>query len=174
MAFIFVVEDGSADPDANSYADQDFAIDYITSNVNQGEAFLAADDETQQYHLVRASRYLDQTVVWYGKRVDRESGLRWPRAGVYDQDGFEIPDDEIPIDLQYATCELATYLANGDDYTNPQGIQGFKQIEVDVINLRMNDDYVRQSIPTTIIDMVSALGAVQSGIKPQFRKIKRV
>lgn len=170
MAFTFVVETGTADPDANSYTTVEYFRDYIVTN-SYVDISLLTDDQIE-YGLVRASKYLDNMVAWNGTRVDDESGLRWPRAGVYDADGFEIPSDVIPFVLQDAVCEFFGYLLTSD-WTAPEDSRGLKQIEVDSINLRWADNYVRPSMPDYLVAMLAALGNVNNGVRPAFKKIIR-
>jgi len=172
MAFVFTVETGSADSDANSYTTVEFADDYIAANAFASADWLSRTEDAKQKLLVRASKYLDRNVRWNGTRVDGESGLRWPRSGVYDADGFEIPDDMIPIVLQEAVCELASYLMN-DDWTAPQGARGIRELKVDVIDIKFDSDMVRGTLPDFIIQMLSDLGEVNSGRRPAFKQIIR-
>lgn len=172
MAIDFTVETGNADPDANSYVDVGYFDDYAATNPFRSSMQAALPTESREILLVRASKYIDVTVKWNGTRVDQDSGLRWPRAGVYDADGFEISDDTIPPALKDATCELALYLMD-EDWTSPQGQRGFQQIQVDVIDIKMTDNYVRPSLPDLVIDMLNALGSVNRGTRPAFRKIIR-
>lgn len=172
MALIFTVETGNADPDANSYGAVEDADDYISTLAQSSDWDALVEDDKEKF-LVRASRYIDQVVKWNGCRVDQDSGLRWPRAGCYDQDGFEISDDVIPILLQQAVFEFAAYLASGEDYTTPSGTLGFKEIKVDVIDLKMDITHIRASLPDYVIEMLQCLGEVQRGTRPAFKKIVR-
>lgn len=172
MTFSFTVETGTGDPDANSYVDVDTANDYISTNSYASPNWDALSDDEKEKALSRATRYIDNIVDWNGTRVDQDSGLRWPRAGAYDQDGFEIPDDVIPQILMDAVCEFASLVIT-EDWTGTQGTRGFRQIEVDVINLKMDDSYVRPSLPSYIIDMLASLGAVNRGTRPSFKRIIR-
>ena len=174
MAFVFVVETGDCDPDANSYASVDFADDYISTNASVAADWAALTDDEKEKYLVRASKYLDRMVQWNGDRVDDESGLRWPRSGAYDADGFEIPDNVIPEVLQEAVCELASLLATGTDWTQPQDGRGLKELKVDVIELAYDvDTATRASLPDYVIQMLSDLGSVTTGRRPAFKKIIR-
>ncbi|UTC29874.1 hypothetical protein BAJUN_02680 [Bajunvirus bajun] len=172
MAFSFVVETGMGDSDATSYVDVDFADDYVESNIHASDSWLALEEEDKQRLLVRSSRYIDRMVEWNGERVDGDSGLRWPRAGVYDMDGFVIHDDSIPRALKEAVCEFATYLMS-DDWTAPQGSRGLKEIQVDVIELKFDDTFVRGSMPDFIMQLLEGLGVVKTGRRPAFKKIIR-
>jgi len=172
MSFIFTVEVGDADPDANSYADLDYADAYISANSYAYANWTALDETAQQAALIRATKYIDTMVEWYGSRVDPESGLRWPRSGVYDADGFEFPDDQIPAILQDATCELASLLIT-DDWTQSQPTKGMKELKVDVIELQFDTKMTRPSLPDFVIEMLSDLGSVKRGTRPAFKKIIR-
>jgi hypothetical protein len=172
MAFSFVVEDGSADADATSYVEVEFADGYIDANAFVSADWLALDDDEKQRLLVRSSKTLDRLVKWDGERVDSESGLRWPRSGAYDRDGFEIAEDSIPIQLQEAVCELAVYLMSSD-WTNLEGSRGIKEVQVDVIDVKFDTSNNRASLPFAVQSMLEGLGSVKSGTRPAFKKILR-
>lgn len=173
MAFSFVVEDGSADSDATSYCTVEFADDYIDANIHASSDWLGLEEETKQRLLVRASRYLDRIMTWEGERVDQDSGLRWPRCGVYDADNFLIADDVIPPALKEATAEMASYLQN-DDWTNPDEGRGLKEVSVDVIDIKFDTTRSEKlSVPSTVLAILEGLGLVKSGRRPAFKKIIR-
>lgn len=172
MAFIFVVEDGSADSDANSYSSVEFADDYTEANIHASAAWLDLEEEDKQRLLVRSSKVLDFRFKWNGQRVEQDSGLKWPRAGVYDEDGFLIRDDVIPKILQEATCEFAIYLMD-TDWTAPRENDEFKEIQVDVIDIKFDTNFRRAYIPPTIIAMLEGLGASNTGNRPGFKRIVR-
>jgi hypothetical protein len=172
MAFSFVVETGEADSDATSYADVAFADDYVEANIHASADWLALEEEDKQRLLVRSSKVLDFRFKWNGQRVDQDSGLKWPRAGVYDEDGFQIADDVIPRILKEATVEFAVYLMS-DDWTAPRENDQFKEIQVDVIDIKFDTDYRRAYIPPTIVAMLTELGNSNTGLRPGFKRIVR-
>lgn len=174
MAFSFVVEDGSADSDATSYCELEFADDYIEANIHVSTEWFDLEEEDRQRLLVRASKYLDRQVNWNGERVDQDSGLRWPRSGVYDSDGFEIPDNVIPVALKEAVAEFASYLMT-DDWTRQEGGgNGLKEVKVDVIDVKFDTDMsARGSVPSQVIAILDGLGTVNTGKRPGFKKIIR-
>lgn len=172
MAFSFVVEIGEVDPDATSYCDVEFADGYIETNTFQSAEWLALDEEIKQRLLVRSSRMLDVWFLWKGQRVDPDSGLKWPRAGVYDEDGFCIPDNVIPTLLKQATAEFATYLAN-DDWTAPRDADQFKKLTVDVLDVQYNTDFRRGYMPRTLVQMLLPIGIGSTGNRPGFKRVVR-
>lgn len=172
MSFVFTVETGVGDSDANSYASVEFADDYIVSNTYASAQWMALDDLSKQYMLVRASRNIDARTRWKGQRAYQEQGLKWPRCGVYDEDGFQITDDCVPIIVQMAVCEFATYLMD-DDWTAPIAQLGLREIQVDVIDIKYQPGYIRPALPDTVIAMLAPLGLVDTGRRPAFKPIVR-
>ncbi len=66
--------------------------------------------DTVEGALFRSSNTLDAMVAGRvsGVKTDGRAQLRlFPREGMYDAEGNEIEDDEIPIEMEYATYELA-------------------------------------------------------------------
>lgn len=171
MAFTFVVETGNGDPDANSFASVFFADDYIASNVFAFSAWDALDPEDKERFLVRASLYISRMVKWAGSKTDPENGLPFPRTGVYDSDGFEVPADSVPILVQQATCEVASQLASGNDWTSKSNTYGMTEIQVDVIDIKFDSSMTRASLPDFVMQMLADFGRVTSGRRPQFKPI---
>lgn len=172
MALEFVVETGDADPDATSYCSVEYADDYIGINVHASADWLAQTESAKQHLLMRSSKYLDQMVQWEGERVDEDSGLRWPRSGVYDRDGFLIPPDRIPEALIDATAELAAYLLESD-WTRLESGRGLKEVQVDVIELKFETSFTRGTLPNHILAILDGLGDINTGRRPAFKKISR-
>lgn len=172
MAFSFVVEEGTADPDANSYVTVEFADDYAETNTFHSADWLALSDDTKERLLVRSSKIIDARIRWNGDRVDEDSGLRWPRSGVYDRDGFLIADNVIPVILQEAVVEFALYLMSYD-WTAPRTNSEFRQIEVGPINIRFDQEYSQGAFPDIISSMLDGLGYLDEGRRPAFKKVIR-
>lgn len=174
MAFSFVVEDGSADSEATSYCTVEFADDYIEANIYASTEWLALEEEDKERLLVRASRHLDRNFVWEGLRVDQDSGLRWPRSGVYDADNFLICPDVIPEVLKEATAEMASYLMQNDWTNAEEGRSGLKEVKVDVIEVKFDTGLSsRGVIPSAVSALLLGLGTAETGHKPRFKKIVR-
>ncbi|UTC29079.1 hypothetical protein MARCHEWKA_05700 [Brevundimonas phage vB_BpoS-Marchewka] len=175
MAFNFVVEDGLGDPQANSYCTVEFADDYIEANGHISADWLDQEEEDKQRLLVRASKVLDIRFKWHGTRVEPDSGLAWPRAGVT-LDGVMIPDNVIPRLLKEATAEFAAYLMTSDwTRANADGGSGeFSEIKVDVIQVKFKDSGEREGVmPEFLLAMLEDLGAAKTGRRPGFKRIVR-
>lgn len=172
MAFSFVVESGIGDPDANAYCDVEFADDYIDSNTFQSADWLALTTDKKERLLVRSSKIIDARIAWNGDRIEEDSGLRWPRSGVYDRDGFLIADDVIPTTLKEAIAEFAVYLMNYD-WTAPYTNNAFKQIQVGPIDIKFDEKFEQGAFPDIIAQMLDGLGYLNAGRRPAFKKIVR-
>ena len=109
-----VVEDGTGLANANSFISQSYFEIYSSE---RGRDLSPYSDENKITALIRASEYLSESFNWKGIRKkgrNYEDGtefqaLAWPRYGVTDDDGFYVPDDEIPREVQWATAEAAFY-----------------------------------------------------------------
>jgi hypothetical protein len=80
MAFSFVVETGTADSDATSYATVEFADDYVEANTSRLRTGLRWTRRTSSASSSASSKVLDIRFKWNGQRVDQDSGLKWPRV----------------------------------------------------------------------------------------------
>ena len=78
-------------------------------HVARGRAWLTSSTPDRTAALVRASDYVDSLRAAYtGAKVDgRDQFREWPRVGATDTSGNAIPDDEVPIEIERATYELA-------------------------------------------------------------------
>lgn len=76
----------------------------------------AASETARNGALQRASDYVDNK---YRSRFPgvktggRAQAAEWPRTGALDVAGATIPTDEIPVEIEYATYELALLIVKG-------------------------------------------------------------
>jgi hypothetical protein len=149
-------EDGTLVPDADSYvtlvdADAYFAIDAVFAPV-----WDALEDAEKEAYLKWATRLLDQKVVWNGRRVDRDSSLRWPRTGVYDRDRQLVDDNVIPLQLQEVTFEVAKYLIAGNDPTTSLDAEYIRKLKADVVEIEYQEGTLQPSGPPPFINSLLA------------------
>lgn len=113
----FVVETGAGLSNANSYASLDTAIAYA---LDRGLTFATSPSSLGEQALVRATQAVDSLyrLRFSGtKHNGRSQALEWPRDNATDIDGETIANNEIPIEVIHATCELAVR-----EFTNPNSI----------------------------------------------------
>ncbi len=121
------VEDGSVVPNANSFIDlsdaRDMALDMGIS---------IADDDTEAETQLRQSYY--QLVRSYQNRLQgtivsqSQTGI-FPRFNVY-ANGFLVPSDSIPVDVQRAQLEYGNAINGGADFNKTADDQELKKFDV--------------------------------------------
>lgn len=94
--------------DVNCYLSRVDAEAYLGDALH-AVAWMAAEGATKDQSLVTATRMLDRQ-DWVGERATDVQVLDWPRTGVTDENGVEVPSDETPQFILDATCELAVAL----------------------------------------------------------------
>ena len=113
-----IVESGAGLPNSESYASDTYADTY---HVNRGNSAWAALTVPQKEAALRkATDYLTRTFRsrWNGYRTKPEvQALDWPRQNVYIEENgvvLIIEDDEIPIEVKNACCEMALKSTTAD------------------------------------------------------------
>ncbi len=97
------------DPDAinaNSYVTLDQADDYFNASF-QCEQWFDYSPTQKEGLLAQSTRRID-TIIFDGTKVNNQRNLQWPRSGIVDRDGASVTG--LPINLIYATCEMAKWI----------------------------------------------------------------
>jgi DnaT-like ssDNA binding protein len=110
----FVVETGVALPDANSYCSVEFADSFNRMQID-GQNWEYLDLTDKQIRLSTASRLIDGSFDFHGRRISPFQPLEFPRYGLRNRDGFIIPAAPLPNFLKCATAELARILGERVD-----------------------------------------------------------
>ena len=82
---ILIKEDGSAKPDANSYASVAEGDTYHEAHL-YATAWTAATPETKEKALLMATRLIDGQYQFHGFRATSTQALQWPRQSCPDPD----------------------------------------------------------------------------------------
>lgn len=146
MALTLVTTPKSAS--ANSYASVAEANSYFEKRLHKS-TWEDADDEDKKIALIWATQLLDEKVQWDGIQSDSNGALRFPRIGLYTQDGNEIDSDTIPQFLKNATAEFAMHLIAEDRTAEAnRDLKGFKSITADVIQVKVDTNSMNSQKPT--------------------------
>ena len=139
-----VVEDGTGLSTANSYCSIVDADDHHSMRLHNTTWTSIASDTQKEMALMWASRLLDEEVDWYGVKTAEDSGLRWPRTGVYDKDNDLIGESEMPTDVVRATAEFAMFLV-AEDRSLESDLMGFKHLEAekDSEDVHETEEYIQ-------------------------------
>lgn len=122
-------------PDRIAYVEVDECDSY---HVARGNAAWTGDTEAKQAAIVRATAFIDANYRsrFPGQKTNgRSQTLEWPRENydssfVTDDEGFDIANDEIPIEICDATCEAALRELTSPGSLMPDMERGGKLIEM--------------------------------------------
>lgn len=156
LAMTLIATAGSAS--ANSYATRAQADAYHQTHLYNA-TWLAADDWQREAALIWATRLLDAQVEWVGQKISSVPALRWPRAGVTDQDGWALASETIPTFLVQATAELARRLLL-EDRTGERSI-GMTSVTAGSVTVEFDKHDVPPVLPPAVRAMVEPFGVVK-------------
>jgi hypothetical protein len=114
----FVVEDGTAKTDAESYISVTDADDYVTAYANADDVTLwdALADSDKEKALRIGTQYIDLCFNFKSVKSTRTQALAWPRLAVQDDEGYYVSDyNQIPECLKRAAVEAALRHVAGDN-----------------------------------------------------------
>lgn len=101
-----IVEDGTGRADADSLDTMTFLDSYHAAMGNI--AWAAADLDDREAAARRASRNISDAYKWSGWPLNpRVQAFSWPRINVVDGDGYSVPSDEVPDEIQRAVAIVA-------------------------------------------------------------------
>ena len=138
----------------NTYITLSKADTYFSNRLHTATWDNAINDEKEKA-LKWATSLMENRVVWKGRKADSTQTLQWPRSGLLDYYGNEVPSDTIPQSVKAVQCELANYLLETNPLTVPGGI---KSMDLDGISLDMTD--AGQTIPPKLFKPVEIFGSL--------------
>lgn len=171
------LEDGTCVAAANAFVARAAFIAWASDYY---PATTVDDDTTTDGAIMRASSWISSYPEWDGSMTCGRGlqGLAWPRSGVTDCNGDDVPDDEVPTEV-----EQATFYASMAELTTP-GIltptitpgQQVKRVKVDVIEQEFmtpvdqgaastpNPVETLRPVLTAVNDLLRCLGSVPNGM----------
>lgn len=96
--------------DANSYVTHEEADAFMAEHAH-GEPWIE-HPEHQAPALITATRLLDRQRL-AGRPTEADQPLAWPRSGLTDEDGRDVPEDVVPERVKRAQMEWALLLVQG-------------------------------------------------------------
>jgi hypothetical protein len=107
----FVVEDGTGRADATSLVSLEKANTYWTDRplTTGGVAWNAISTAERQERLIVASDYIrnQKRYRWRGTKKTYAQRMPFPRTGLMERDGQEVPDNVVPHQVEEAVMFLA-------------------------------------------------------------------
>lgn len=156
-----IVEDGSGLPNANSYCDLDYALEYCT---NKGyTSWLSLSETEQKVFIIRGTEFVDNFYMWKGRKGKGSQALSFPRLDLYDDDRYLISG--IPDKLKRACLEAAFLnstsgadtLFTTKDENGAIKRQKVDSLEVEYFNNQQNETNMEAVDYTTIYDILNKL-----------------
>ena len=149
--------------DANSYVAVAFADDYFTTRLNSAWWALLTTAEKQAY-LVTGTLTLETWVTWRGTPAEDTQALHWPAEDALDCKGTEIDEDTIPIAVQRAVCEQASYSYSVDPSEVPTAVQkGILSASVGSLEVEFDSGNVPSRLGKTAIGLTNCYGTPKPG-----------
>jgi hypothetical protein len=103
---------------ANAYVSLADANTYNSDERLHNSEWTSASTSDREASIIWATKLLDQ-VDWSGWKTDSSQALRYPRAYVWDLDGYPFDSTVIPNWLEDATADLAYHLVVTDRTADP-------------------------------------------------------
>jgi hypothetical protein len=98
--------------------------------------------------------------VWLGSPATTTQALAWPRTGMHNQNGGDIPSDVIPQGLKTAVAELAGQLSKSDRFLdNSTLVQGISSLRAGSVSLTFKNAAefeIIKILPDIIYEFLSA------------------
>ena len=157
----FVVEDGTGLPNANSYCDLDYALEYCVSKGYTN--WLTLTEDMQKIYIIRGTEFVDNFYNWKGRRGSQSQSMAFPRLDLFDEDHYEIRG--VPDKLKKA-CIEAAFLnsSSGSDtlFTTKDENGAIKRqkvdsLEVEYFSNQQNETNINAVDYTTIYDILNKL-----------------
>ncbi len=144
---------------ANAYVDETVATAYMDGK-RGASAWGSATTPDREQAIVAATTRIDEE-KYIGVTADSitPQRLKFPRAGMDDEDGAVIANDVIPEPIRRATMELALEMVkSGDvDLYGPTGLEGFEEIKVGSLEVTPKQETRAggKALPSAVIRLLS-------------------
>ena len=144
---------------SNSYGTLDELKAYF-ANRDEASEFLAEGDSVLIARMIQACLINDTVLKAYGAIASDTQSLEFPRKDLYDKHGRYYKDNIIPDKIKYAQFEQALYLYTNDIRTPSILTQGFKEAKLDVMQIKLDTDFVPKKLSYDAIDFLELFGEV--------------
>ena len=156
-----IVEDGSGLPNANSYCNLDYALEYCT--MKGYTSWQSLSENEQKVFIIRGTEFVDNFYNWRGRKGCGSQALSFPRIDLYDDDQYLIHG--IPEKLKKACIEAAFLnstsgadtLFSTKDENGAIKKQKVDTLEVEYFSNQQNETNLNNVDYTSIYDILNKL-----------------
>ncbi|MBT7338997.1 MAG: hypothetical protein HN802_04845 [Candidatus Jacksonbacteria bacterium] len=143
---------------ANAYCTVAEADDY--NDLFPSDTSWNGTTAVKEANIKLATLWLDQRITWYGRVETLTQSLRVPRAEWVDRDSYSVAVATVPVDIKYATAELAMRIHDGTvGSLNTLGA-GLKSTKVEGVDVVFDHTDTSGLLPNHIKVMLSHWGFV--------------
>ena len=148
-------------PGLQAYASVTFADTYFSTRRLFNTNWTNATTGDRESALAWAAILLNN-VKFKGEKVNLDDILDWPRTSVVKANhSYELyTNEELPIVLQYANCELALHLLEKDRTVLYEENLGLNSLSVSDISLSFDNTRKETTIPSYIYNMLKPISYI--------------
>lgn len=148
----------------NSYITLANANTYMGATL-QAAVWSALADATKEAALITAARMIDRQ-AWQGTKTGDPQVMAWPRSGLVDKDGAEVPSNTVPQQVVDAQCELALALAqDASIQSNSSNTQNIKRVQAGSASVEYFRSVLGGRFPTVVQELIGNwLGSNSTGL----------
>ena len=158
-----ILEDGSLIPGANCYLSLAEAEKLVSSRLYV-EDWHAATSSSKVASLKWATKLLDRSIRWRGRKISSSQSLTFPRYNLKDLSGDSIDSKSIPAFLKDAVLELALHLLR-EDISQNNSLDSLSSIKIGSIQVKSKDDQISSKLPSSVIEIISEYGSIKAAKK---------
>lgn len=107
----FVIENGQGLNNANTFVSVEYADAYVATYGNDS-LWLASTPAEKRDALRQASRWISTKHRYLGESVRIDQALAFPRFGLFDDNGYFVTHETVPLRVQEATVVVALAIRN--------------------------------------------------------------
>lgn len=105
--------------------------------------------------LVMATFTLSTALLWNGYIYSSTQRLIFPRVGLYDRRGIEVPHDSVPDELKEATAELALQLRKSNPNVVSEAVaEGLTFVKTGPVELHFDLNVALGAKLSTMLDLI--------------------
>lgn len=175
-----VVETGTGRTDATAFVSVATFKAYCDA---RGFDYSTYSNSQIEQAIVRATERLSDGYAWAGEKVKGRNSaggaqaLAWPRTNVVDRDGYSVPSNSVPEEIQRATSEITQRELVSPNSMSPDVVPGQQKVLVQAGDIKwenMAQPGAHSMVPvlTVVRDLIGPLLATGGGSAVQGRAVR--
>lgn len=141
-------------PDANSFLTVERA-DELAGEWIGAEVWTDASPTQQEAALISATRLISR-LCFEGTATASTQQLPFPRTGLTARSGYVLDTTVIPLDVEYATFEMALTLLKDPTTANESDVaaQGISEVKAGSVHIKFRSDVKYKELPGHVLALL--------------------